>query len=95
LKLMGPNVKQLVAYKMSILAVPKDGGMADATRLFTVRGRLAQVAREAEEWVSAAIAVVKTAPDNPYGDDSEAIAGEILRRIAARDAKRGSRSGGL
>jgi hypothetical protein len=48
--------------------------------------------------VEQAIAVVKTAPDNPFGDD-EAIAGEILRRVdekkqATRTTPRGTTSFG-
>ncbi len=38
------------------------------------------MAREATVWVEAAIAVVKTAPDNPYRSDEE-IAGAILKGI--------------
>jgi hypothetical protein len=42
------------------------------------------VAREAEAWVEQALAAVKAAPGNPYGNDDEAIAGEILSQIEAR-----------
>jgi hypothetical protein len=42
------------------------------------------VAREATAWVEQALAAVKSARDNPYGDDDEAIAGEILRQVEAR-----------
>lgn len=83
-KPQGPNVRRLITYKMSGLAVPAGGGLTDALALFTEPGRLGRVAREATAWVEEAIAVVKTAPDNPFGDDDEAIAGELLARLEAK-----------
>jgi hypothetical protein len=80
----GPNVNRLIVRKVSLLAVPSDGGLKDAVDLFAIPGRLVSLSRQATEWVDAAIAAVKAAPDNPYGDDDEAIAAEILRRIEAK-----------
>jgi hypothetical protein len=88
---MGPNVKKLLIHKMSCDLVPSGGGMAGAIASLVKPGNLSVVAKKAMEWVSAAVAVVKTTPDNPYGDDDEAIAGEILRQI---DEKKKLRSGG-
>jgi hypothetical protein len=76
--MMGPNVKSLVIRKMSYGAIPDGGGLMDGIKF--LRGDLTKSARKAQEWVDEAIATVKTAPDNPFGDD-EAIAGEILRQI--------------
>lgn len=80
----GPNFMQLVFHKISRDAIPPGGGLADGIRLFTEPGRFQQVAKEAFAWVDKAIAVMKTAPDNPYGDDDEAIAAAILERIEER-----------
>ena len=84
---MGPNVKKLVTHKASLDAVPAGSGLGGALSVLTTPGRLQQVLRDAAEWVNQAIAVVKTAPDNPYGNDDEAIAGEILRQLEERKRK--------
>jgi hypothetical protein len=79
----GPNVKRLITHKMSLIMVPagsKDG-LAAALNSLTRPGGIGDAAKEATAWVEQAIAAVKAAPDNPYGDDDEAIAGEILRGI--------------
>jgi len=82
--MQGPNVKKLIARRMSVLMVPAGGGPADAIRELTSAENIAKRAREATAWARQAIAAVKTAPDNPYGGDDEAIAGEILRQVEAR-----------
>lgn len=79
-KPIGPNVKKLIIRKMSLDAIPPGGGFQDGIE-FLASNRLAESGRNAAEWVQQALAVFKTAPDNPYGDDDEAIAGELLRRI--------------
>lgn len=79
--MQGPNVKKLIAHKMAVLMVPEGGGLRDALGSLASPGNIGKVAREATDWVKAAIAVVKTAPDNPYGNNDEAIAGEIVRQI--------------
>ena len=87
----GPNVKRLIVHKMSLDAVPPGGGAADVVKFLSDPKKVTAGARAAAEWVNAAIAVVRTAPDNPYTTDEE-IAGEILKGIEARKlAQRGSR----
>jgi hypothetical protein len=76
----GPNVRKLIIHKMSLIMVPDGGGIYSAIEAMATPGRIGEVAREATQWAEAVLALVRTAPDNPYGDD-EAIAGEILRRI--------------
>lgn len=86
---IGPNAKKLLSYRMAQLAIP-DGTphpIAAGARAILDPGRFAQLSREAADWVQAAIAVVKTAPDNPYGEDDEAIAGELVRRLEDRIAQ--------
>jgi hypothetical protein len=83
----GPNVKRLIAHKMSLLLIPPGSGknaLGVGLAGLAKPGNLVAVAREATAWVEEALAVVKTAPDNPYGEDDEAIAGAILEGIEAR-----------
>lgn len=85
---IGPNVKRLIVRKMSLLAIPVGSGKDSfnlGVEVLTNRGKFASIAAEASDWVQKAIAVMKTAPDNPYGDDDEAIAGALLKGIEERE----------
>lgn len=83
-KTQGPNVRRLVVMKMSFIMVPPGGGVGGVLDTLTRPGGIASAARQATEWVEAAIAAAKAAPDNTLTDD-EAIAGVILREIAAKN----------
>ncbi len=83
-KKMGPHVKRLVCQYASVLAVPPGGGMKEAIATFTTPGKLQANLREACKWVEDKLAAVKAAPDNPFGDDDEAIAKHILEKIDER-----------
>lgn len=85
---MGPNAKKLVARKFSLLSIPEGGGLHSAIAVLTSPDRMASLMKEAKEWVAAAIELVKSAPDNPYGDNDEAIAGAILKQIGDRNPSR-------
>jgi hypothetical protein len=74
----------LVARKISLLAIVDDQGFEGALAFLKSPALMVAAAKEAEAFVASAIAAVKSAPDNPYGDDDEAIAGEILRKIEAK-----------
>jgi hypothetical protein len=80
--IQGPNVRKLIAHKMSLLMVPKGAGLAGALKSMVTPGAIGNFAREATQWVETALAAVKAAPGNPYGDDDEAIAVEILGRLS-------------
>jgi hypothetical protein len=88
--IQGPNVKRLIAHKMSLLLIPPGSGknaVGVAVANMTKPGNLSAVAREATAWVEAAIAAVKAAPGGAaYGDD-EAIAGTILKAVEERQAR--------
>ncbi len=84
----GPNVKKLAIHKMTLDAVPPGGGLASAINFLTTPGRIQSSAKDAVAWVFEAIDVVKSAPDNTFGNDDEAIAAEILRRIDERKKNR-------
>ncbi len=83
--MQGPNVRKLIVTKMSLIMVPPGSGtIYTALEAMVKPGNIGDVARQATEWVEAAIAAVKMAHGNPYGDDDEAIAGEILRQVEKR-----------
>lgn len=80
-KKIGPKVKALIIHKFSRDAIPGGGGLASALGVLTNPGALSDGMRQAQEWVLEAIQMVKVAPNNPYGDDDEAIAKAILEKI--------------
>jgi len=89
----GPNVNKLIIERLSCLAIPRDGGLADGIKLFTEAGLLPKLLKQAEADIMHCLAVAKTANPNPYGNDDEAIAAEILRTIQQRkDARRDASS---
>jgi len=77
----GPNVKRLITQRMAQVMIPPGGGFLTGLEALAKPGNIGKVAREATDWVNKAISLVKEAPNNPYGDDDEVIAGEILRQI--------------
>jgi len=79
-------MRELLAHKMAMDAVPPGAGPREAIAFLTSPGRLEASAREATKWVHAAIAAVRDAADpNPWRNaDNEAIAAEVLRLIAAK-----------
>ena len=89
-KKLGPNVKNLIFRKMSLIMIPpgcddgKGAAFLKGVEGLTKTGVLISAAKQAGVWVHDAIAAVKNAPGgDAYGDD-EAIAGEILKRIEER-----------
>lgn len=78
---LGTNMKRLMSYFIARLAIPPGGGMAAGITLFTEPGKYEAVARQALEQVDIAITAMRAAPDNPYGDDEEVIAGAIVAEI--------------
>lgn len=79
--MQGPNVKKLIASRMAVIAIPRNGGFQDGIAFLTNPAAITQAARDATEWVNDAVSAVKQSPNNPFGDDDEAIAGEVLRQI--------------
>ena len=78
---LGPNMKKLLIRKVAVDAIPSGGGFADGVELFTTPGKLVRLSREALVWIDLAIEAIKSAPDNPYGEDEETIAGVILAKL--------------
>lgn len=84
---LGPNVKKLMIHWASALMVPPGGGIGDAIEHLINPALLKAGMREALNKTMTASNAVKAAPDNVYGDDDEAIAGDILRRINAKKSR--------
>jgi hypothetical protein len=86
---MPTNVSKLITRKAAIIMVPSGGGVAAAVGAI-VGGRLFLAMREAQAWVKLAIEAVRTAAEpNPWKNATdEEIAGEILKGIEAKEAKR-------
>jgi hypothetical protein len=84
------NVNRLIAHKMSLDALPVGGGVVDGIRYLSDKERLSRSAREAKEWVAAAIVAVRSAADpNPWRDKSdEEISGDLLAKIKQVEAGR-------
>jgi len=84
----GQYVKKLIVRFMSVDAVPSGGGFSDGMRFLLDPERIMRSARESTAKAFAAIDAVKAAPDNPYGDDDEAIARAIIERLERRNGPR-------
>lgn len=81
---LGPNTRKLLGHFIAREAVPEGGGLADGLNFLIDPDRRQRGMEKAMVNMEAALAAVKSAPDNPYGDDDEAIAAAILARIEAR-----------
>ena len=83
---IGPNVKKLIIYRISLAAIPKGGGVADGIHFLADNDKIKKVTFESYDWVKSAIQVVRQAKEpNPFKDETdEEIAGEILRKIEER-----------
>lgn len=80
-RLIGPNAKRLLAHFIAREAVPSGGGLGDGLNFLTDPERRRKGIEKAMSNLDAALTAVKSAPDNPYGNDDEAIAAAILMRV--------------
>lgn len=78
------NIRRLIVARAVELLTPRGGRLADLHTGLLVPSRISSAAREAAEWVKGEFAAAKATPGNHRGDDDEAIAGEILRRLQQR-----------
>ena len=77
----GKNVTQLIVRFIAREAVPPGGGLNNVVVFFKNAEHRKQIIESAETKAMAAIQLTKNAPDNPYGDDEEVIAGVLLEKI--------------
>lgn len=82
-RILGPNMKKLLARVVAREAIPPGGGFADGVKFIT-SGKMGEVTRKSLDWIDEQIQAILSAPDNTYGDDEEAIAGNILAMLAER-----------
>ena len=82
---MGPNIKNLFIRFVSREAIPDGGGIGDGIKMFTDVDHRHKVMDRALENMNVAIEAVRLAPDNPYGDDQEVIAGVILEELVKKE----------
>ena len=80
-KPIGPKVRTLLAHYIALEAVPPGGGIESGLNFLADAERREQGTRQAMANLAAALEAVKSAPDNPYGDDEEAIAAAILQKL--------------
>ncbi len=80
----GPNVRILITKFIAREAVPPGGGLASAVEFLGNPERRKQVLENAEAKAIQAIQLIKSAPDNPFGDNDEQIASELLSKIQER-----------
>ncbi len=85
---LGPYSKKLLVRFMSREAIPEGGDIADGVKFFLDNDHRKIVMDHACENFNLAITAVRSAPDNPYGDDQEIIAEAILREIENRESKK-------
>ena len=85
---LGPNAKSLLIRFMSREAIPEGGDIADGVKFFLNNDHRKTVMDRAWENFNLAITAVRSAPDNPYGDDEEKISGAILEQIKEKEALR-------
>jgi hypothetical protein len=71
----------MISLRVSRTAALEGAGIADVIAFFRDTPRLRAAIGEATAWVAEAIAAIKAVPGNTFGDDDEAIAGEILRLV--------------
>lgn len=81
---MSSNVVKLIIWIISQKAIPNGGGFADGIKFWTDAEYRKRIMDESKREADAYIELVKTAPDNPYGNDDEAIASAILDQLKGR-----------
>lgn len=83
--ILGPNTKKLFLHLVSLRAIPDGGKTRDVINFFADSNARNKIIDDAFNDLKEILNVVKSAPDNPYGDDDEAISEEILRRYEIRE----------
>ena len=88
---VGPNVRRLIAHKMSLDAIPAGGGFADGLNFLSNKENITKSAGIAKDWVRVALrAVREAAQPNPWALSSdEEIAGYLLGEIERRQQTNG------
>jgi len=78
---LGPNVKNLGVMFAAKNAIPEGGGLADGLKFLSSAESIRSGVMAGMDQALDAIDAVKQSPDNPFGDDDEAIAEHILKEV--------------
>ena len=88
---IGPNVKRLWAAFVAREAIPPGGDLGSGINFLIGLGngdpQSKAALKRARENVESALDAIKAAPDNPYGDDEEAMAAAIMAKVDERKGK--------
>lgn len=80
----GPNMRKFIAMKMARDLVPPGGGIGTAISALVDPVRRHAGIADAVEWCEHTIAIMKTLAGNPFGDDDESIAAEVVKQTIAK-----------
>lgn len=86
----GPNVRKLIARRAAAIAIPLGTGsnsIAAGIEFLSDKNKIIAACQQAAAEIEQYISAVKEAPDNEWDDDTEAIAGEILKQVEQRNAE--------
>jgi hypothetical protein len=78
---IGPNEKKLITKRIAAVMIPEGGSVLDGFNALTNPARMGQIAKESTKWISVMLEAIKSAPDNPHGNDNEVIAASILKQM--------------
>lgn len=82
----GTNLNKLIMKIASYKA--SKGGIGNAFEFFSNPEKREKIMEESETDALLSIELIKASPDNPYGNDDEAIAGRLLDEIIEKENKR-------
>lgn len=87
----GPNVSKLILRFVAVEAVPagvgRDTGFSNVIEFIRTPEYRKKILDAAEAKAMASLQAIKSAPDNPYGQDDEKIAEALLQTIVKRESK--------
>ena len=78
---VGKNVKRLISMLMAKEAIPDGGGFKDGIDFLLNPERVKASVIKAQQDAMQFIELIKSAKDNPYGDDDEQIAAAIIAEV--------------
>lgn len=88
-----PNIRRLLAEFTTAESLPKSNAtLADAIASLSSKEKILENSRKGLARLNEALLAIKSAPDNPYGEDDEEIAGVILKAIEEKRGNHGNKT---
>lgn len=87
-RVFGPNARRLLSRFIAAEAIPPNTGIRYGLKFFQGQEHRKGVVERATINFDTAIQAVRLAPDNPYGEDEDAIAAGILKELEKFEARR-------